>query len=267
MVNDVLGGEAITLTYCTLCGSGIAYSAVVNGEPTTFGSTGLLYHGNKLMYDRATGSVWQQFTGEAVIGTMSVRGARLSFFPALLTTWDEWVAGHADTTVLSNDTGVYSTGRYSPEWDPLSINYRFLTGIEPNYPIWDRDDTLRPRDLVLGVTIGGTHRAYPIANVQQERVINDELGGTPVVVLASATSQAARAYERGGHVFAASRDEGSAKGLPSELLDSEGRPWRVTKESLVSVADTAERLERLPSHVAYWLGWHAFHPDTEVYGR
>jgi hypothetical protein len=77
------------------------YSAIIDDEPTTFGTTGFLYRSNKLMYDRLTRSVWNQFTGVPVIGPLAEDGARLSFFPVLLTTWQEWVEEHPDTTVLS----------------------------------------------------------------------------------------------------------------------------------------------------------------------
>ena len=71
------------------------YSGIVNGEATTFGTSGLLYRSNKVMYDRATNSLWNQFIGEPVIGPLADSGIRQPFFPSVVTTWDEWQIGRA----------------------------------------------------------------------------------------------------------------------------------------------------------------------------
>ena len=63
------------------------YSARIDGETTTFGTSGLLYRSNKVMYDRATNTLWHQFTGEPIIGPLADSGIRLPFYPVLLTTW------------------------------------------------------------------------------------------------------------------------------------------------------------------------------------
>ena len=77
------------------------YSGVVNGQTTTFGTSGLLYRSNKVMYDRATRSLWNQFSGEPIIGTLADSGIQLPFFPSVVSTWGEWQEEHPDTTVLS----------------------------------------------------------------------------------------------------------------------------------------------------------------------
>ncbi|HIA15924.1 MAG TPA: DUF3179 domain-containing protein [Dehalococcoidia bacterium] len=40
----------------------MVYSAKIEGEPTTFGTSELLYRSNKLMYDRATNTHWGSLT-------------------------------------------------------------------------------------------------------------------------------------------------------------------------------------------------------------
>ena len=94
------------------------YSAKINGEPTTFGTSGLLYQSNKLTYDRATQSLWSSLLGELVIGPLADSGIKLPFFPVVLTTWEEWLAEHPTTSVLSNDTGVYPARFYTPGKQP-----------------------------------------------------------------------------------------------------------------------------------------------------
>ena len=100
--------------------------------------------------------------------------------------------------------------------------------------------------------------------LQVERVVNDTLGETNVVVLGSEISQAAKAYERGDQEF--SRVEGDAStGVPMKLVDKNGHVWDVTEEALVNASDSSLTLPRIPTHSSFWFGWYAFYPDTELY--
>src|SRR5262249_22543445 len=107
MVNDVVGGVPVSLAYCTLCGAGILFDGRVAGraEPFNFGSSGLLYRSNKLMYDRQTDSLWNQFTGRPVMGRLTGSRIELKVLPVVLTSWSQWRAHHKDTLVLSLETG------------------------------------------------------------------------------------------------------------------------------------------------------------------
>ena len=264
MANDVLGGEPISLAYCTLCGAGIAYHGEFDGMETTFGTSGFLYRSNKIMYDRETFSLWNQETGQPVIGELADSGIQLNFFPTLLTTWGEWTDEHPDTTVLALDTGVSQPGRYFPEDNPNATYYEYFNTPGTMFPVWIRDDSLEAKDVVLGVNVGEAQKAYPVSVLQVERVVNDTLGETNVVVLGSEISQAAKAYERGDQEF--SRVEGDAStGVPMKLVDKNGHVWDVTEEALVNVSDASQTLPRIPTHSSFWFGWYAFYPETELY--
>ena len=264
MANDVLGGEPISLAYCTLCGAGIAYHGEFDGMETTFGTSGFLYRSNKIMYDRETFSLWNQETGQPVIGELADSGIQLNFFPTLLTTWGEWTDEHPDTTVLALDTGVSQPGRYFPEDNPNATYYEYFNTPGTMFPVWIRDDSLEAKDVVLGVNVGEAQKAYPVSVLQVERVVNDTLGETNVVVLGSEISQAAKAYERGDQEF--SRTEGDAStGVPMKLVDKNGHVWDVTEEALVNASDASQTLPRIPTHSSFWFGWYAFYPETELY--
>ena len=264
MANDVLGDEPISLAYCTLCGAGIAYHGKFDGMETTFGTSGFLYRSNKIMYDRETLSLWNQETGQPVIGELADSGIQLNFFPTLLTTWGEWTDEHPDTTVLALDTGVSQPGRYFPEDNPNATYYEYFNTPGTMFPVWIRDDSLEAKDVVLGVKIGEAQKAYPVSVLQVERVVNDTLGETNVVVLGSEISQAAKAYERGDQEF--SRVEGdTSTGVPMKLVDQSGHVWDVTEEALVNASDSSLTLPRIPTHSSFWFGWYAFYPDTELY--
>jgi hypothetical protein len=81
--------------------------AEFDNQVVTFGTSGLLYRSNKLMYDRITLTLWRQFTGEPAVGRLVGTGAKLDVFPVVVTTWEEWKALHPDTTLrrLTSTTG------------------------------------------------------------------------------------------------------------------------------------------------------------------
>ena len=103
IVNDRLQDEAVAITFCPLCGTGMAFQARVDGQAKLFGVSGLLYKSDVLLYDRETESLWSQISRQAVSGPM--KGQRLAMVPTSHTTWADWRERHPDTQVLSLDTG------------------------------------------------------------------------------------------------------------------------------------------------------------------
>ena len=242
------------------------YSAKLNGERVTFGTSGLLYQSNKLMYDRKTDTLWRQFTGEPVVGSLADSGIRLSIFPVVVTRWQEWVAAHPDTTVLDSETGVYAAESYAPESHPGSIYFGYRNRPDTMFPVWRRSDLLDTKSVVLGLRVEGQAKAYPLDKLADSVVVNDRLGGAPLVIVTDPETGAARAYQRGDHVFEADAAEAGDKG-PRLLLDQGNNKWEVTEEALLNVDDPSLRLERLPSHMAFWFGWYASFPLTGVFGE
>ncbi len=242
------------------------YSARINGEPTTFGTSGMLYRSNKVMYDRLTNSLWNQLTSEPVIGPLWDSGIKLDFFPVMLTTWEEWVELHPDTTVLKQDTGIYEADFYAPEDNPGAIYYSYFNAPDTMFPVPDRSDRLETKDVVLGVQLNGSYKAYPSALLRERRVVNDAVGGGEIVVLGSAGSQGARAYYRDDKSFRLlPGEDGGGSGIPTVIADADGGTWRVTEDFLVNTAEESDTLARIPTHMSFWFGWFQFHPDTELY--
>jgi len=240
------------------------YSGIVNGEATTFGTSGLLYRSNKVMYDRATRSLWNQFIGEPVIGPLADSGIRQPFFPSVVTTWAEWLAEHPDTTVVDRNTGVYPPDFYVPENDPRAIYYDYFTSDEVMFPVWNRDVTFDPKEVVVGLSVGDRARAYRVADLQRVRLVNDTLGGVNVVVVASPESRAGRIYERGDTAFSLPpADDPDVP--PSVLVDETGAAWQVTETGLVNQSDSSRILPRIPSLTSFWFGWFQYHPETAIY--
>ena len=232
------------------------YSATINGEPTEFGTSGLLYRSNKLMYDRATETLWRQFRGDPVVGPLAGSGVQLKILPSVLTTWAAWQSQHPDTTVISNETGRYPPESYRPESDRRSIYYSYRAAANPMFPTPEINETLPAKAQVFGLTIGHAARAYPQTALPPAAVLNDTLGSRPVAIITDANG-APRAYHRGALEF-------HPAGWP-HLQDNHGQQWRITENALLNAANPSRQLPRLPARTAYWFGWQAFYPHTDIY--
>ena len=232
------------------------YSTEINGETTEFGTSGMLYRSNKLMYDRATETLWNQFTGVPVVGPLAGSGIRLKVLPNVLTTWGEWVEEHPDTTVISNNTGVYPADLYRPEWDMGSIYFSYRASPGTMFPVAGIDESLPIKEQVFGLAFGDAARAYARPALMQAGVLNDNVGNQDVVIVA-VQGAGIRAFDRQGMQFEAAPD-----GL---LSDESGQVWRVGEDALVNFDDPGISLPRLPSRDAYWFGWQSFYPHTELW--
>ena len=224
----------------------------------------MLYRSNKLMYDRQTNTLWHQFLGEPAVGPLADSGIVLEVLPVLVTTWAEWLAEHPDTTVLALETGVYPPSSYASETDRRSIYFYYRRDPETMFPVFQRSDLLTTKSQVLGLKVDGHTRAYPLDLLLEEPVINDSLGGQNLVVVTSPMGGGARAYQRDDNEFSLAQGRDTGEGLPI-LADQEGQLWQVREDALAKVNNPEQLLPRLPAHMAYWFGWYAFYPGTEIY--
>ena len=269
-------GRPVMLAYCTLCGAGVLYDARIadvtyrnlDGElvqlgetALEFGSTGLLMRSNKLMYDRATDTVWNAITGTPAFGPLAASDIALDLLPVVVTDWASWLERHPDTSVLSMDTGFlrnYSNGAaYSDYFNSADLMF----------PSWQQDtDLLENKDMVFALRLQGQAKAYPLETIIPERVINDRLGQTDLVIVADASPErdffepggaAVRAYESAGRQFQAGADQ-------STLRSADGMVWHIREQALI--AQDGAQLARIGGHLAFWFGWFGFYPDTLLYG-
>lgn len=104
IVNDVVAGVPVAMTYCPLCNSAVAFDRRVAGRTLDFGTSGALYQSAMVMYDRQTESLWTHVDGRAVIGTLA--GAHLDQISVATVAWRDARHAHPDGRVLTRDTGV-----------------------------------------------------------------------------------------------------------------------------------------------------------------
>lgn len=255
MALDRLGGVDLTVVYCTLCGTVIPYESVVGGTKRTFGTSGLLYRSNKLMFDEETMSLWSTLEGGPVIGPLAGSSLRLKARPVVTTTWGEWRRQHPQTSVLSLETGYqrdYSEGAAYRDYfatDRLMFEVPFA------------DRRLNNKDEVLGFLLprAGIERravAVSVRFLARQRVWSTTIDGESFVILTS-SSGANRVYDAGSHQFVSWDRE-------THVIDANGRRWRATEEALIDET-SGTRLPRRTAFRAFWFGWHAQFPDTLLF--
>ena len=267
IANDVLGGTPISVTFCPLCNSAIVFDRRLDGAVLDFGTTGRLRRSDLVMYDRQTETWWQQLTGAGIIGEHA--GRELVRLPAAVVAWNDFHTGYPDATVLSRETGhtrPYGSNPYSG-YDSATRPFLFRGTPDPRLPAMER---------VLHVTAGGAERIYPFGAFADEPVINDEVGGEPVVVMSrsgtlsvldrnriadSRRIPSAAAYSRRieGRVLEFELREG-------RIADSTtGSTWNLFGEA-VAGALAGSRLTPLSRGDHFAFAWLAFHPDADIYG-
>lgn len=236
----------------------------ISNNPVEFGTSGLLYRSNKLMYDRTTHTLWRQFTGEPVAGRLAESGIRLKTIPLTLTTWAEWLETHPDTTVLDVHTRSYPPDTYYSEDDPNSIYYRYFGSPSTLFPVWLESNALPLKEQVLGVLAGSVPKAYRLEDLRRAMVVNDEVASVEIVLVAPPQGRGAQAYLRRGVTFTG---VATLEGVERRLWDAEGRAWRVTDEALVLEADPTMMLPRIPGYVSFWFAWYSNYPNTLLQGE
>ena len=245
MFNETIGGVPVALAYCTLCGAGILFETEVEGrdEPFVFGSSGFLYRSNKLMFDRETDSLWNQFTGEPVAGPLVDSGIKLKIRPVAITDWASLKEANPKTRVLSLETG------HRRNYGSGVVYQDYFSSPDLMFPAIVRDDgQLAGKDYVFGIRDVAAAKAWPVSAFENEKVINDSVGGREIVLVGEAESRTVRAYERAGNVFEKSDDPGH--------LSLAGEDWEIGEAFLTGPDGT--KLARVPGHISYWFAWDSY---------
>lgn len=180
IVNDQIGDQPLTVTYCPLCKTGIVFDPVVNGEVFEFGVSGKLWQSNLLMYNRTDNpdneSLWSQVLGEAVVGPLA--GTKLNILPSTITTLDKWENSHPDTQVLARPEDSrrnYNRDPYAGYYDSSRVRF----GAEFD------DDRLDPKRLVYGIESGDQFKAYPADKISTGTT-TDTINGQTIAIEALA---------------------------------------------------------------------------------
>ena len=284
IVNDEVGGRPVTVTYCPLCNTGIAFDRTVGGRVFDFGTTGNLRNSNLIMWDRQTQSWWQQTTGDAIVGELT--GTMLSLIPVQILPWAAFRDAFPEGLLLTRDTGfdfVYDSPPYGG-YDVLATQKAIIATFG--------ERGLQPRDRVVSLIVDGNSVAYPFSLLQEHPVINDTVAGRVIVIffvgrtLSPFPEQVdpAASGEFDSLTVPAKRDALSFKTVGStavfpptvngmsltfearegEIVDREtGSKWDILGRAVAGRLEGAS-LAPVVHGNDFWFSWVAFHPDTEV---
>jgi hypothetical protein len=269
IVNDTVGGIPVTVTYCPLCNSAVAYDRRIDGDVFDFGTSGLLWNSALVMYDRQTETLWSHFTGQGIVGELT--GTELETFPVATVPWGIWRDANPDGLVLSRDTGFsrdYGRNPYPGYDDVNSTPFLFEGEVDGRYTAMTR---------IVGVERDGDALGIPLVALQDQRVVGSTLGDTDVVVFwtpgtASAldSSDVAGGDDVGATgVFLPVVDGQALTFTPNEtgfVDDQTGSTWNILGQSVAGALD-GSRLDALPHVDTFWFAWSTFRPDTVVLER
>ena len=267
IANDEVGGVPVSVTFCPLCNSAVAFDRRVGGAVLDFGVSGNLRNSDLVMWDRQTESWWQQLTGEGIVGAYA--GYRLDFVPAQIVSWGDFKAAFPGSEVLSRDTGHNREYGRNPYYGYDRVDQSpFLFKGEP-------DGRLLPMERVAALTLDGQPVAFPFMALEREKVVNYSLDGRDIVVLFQPGTASALDQTR----IVESKDVGSTGVFDAELdgekltfrlgadgfTDNEtGSVWNVLGQA-VSGPLAGRALTPVVHGNHFWFAWAAFAPETLVY--
>ncbi|MEM9608442.1 MAG: DUF3179 domain-containing (seleno)protein [Actinomycetota bacterium] len=236
IVNIVVDGRPVLISYCPLCGSGVVFDRTVDGEVLSFGNTSALYENDMVMFDRQTSSYWWQVAGRAIVGERT--GQELEVLPSSTVTWEAFRTAHPDALVLSEEVG--RRGRY--DRDPFTGYADRLDAGNVPFPTSEEafaDGRLPPGALTIAVELDDRIVAVPVE------------GGAAIVELGS---DAHVVIGADGSAVAVRSPDGPPRLSGDRALTQSGAP----------IAPTGRPLEVLPSISSLWFAVVASQPDVEL---
>ncbi len=272
IVNDRIGGQAVSVTFCPLTGTGLAFNAEDENGQFELGVSGLLYNNNLIMYDRRDNStLYPQLLFTGIEGPRL--GERLEQIPVTETTWATWKTLYPDTQVVAG--GTYSTSRYvrypyvsSRLGDYRTSNSYLLFSLDPalgnNSNVFST--IYEVKDRVLGVRINERSKAYHFNSMGEQIVINDLVGGEEIVVLRDRAADLTLSYSRvvDGRTLGF-EIETEIDGPFFGLRDVEtGTLWDISGRAFEGEL-AGQQLRQIPAYSSMWFAWVSFWQDTEVW--
>lgn len=266
IVNDTIGGIPVTVTFCPLCNTAIAFDRRLDGTVYDFGVSGNLRYSDLIMYDRQTESWWQQITGRAIVGELT--GQKLTAIPASIASFGDFRSTHPDAPVLSRETGYpdyhwrYGNNPYSGYDDISRSPFLFFEEVDGRLPAMER---------VVTVSLNGEDAAYPFNVLAEQKVVEDTVGGEPIVVFhqPGAVSPFSATDIGAAGVFAPTLDGKTLKfsvNDKGEIRDTETQSkWNVLGRAVAGPL-AGKQLQSIINGNHFWFAWAVFKPETRVFG-
>lgn len=250
IVNDEYNGTSVTVTYCPLTATGIAW---IPRKGSEFGTSGRIFRNNLVAYDRKTESLWVQMRLRSVNGPRI--GDNIEPLNIIETTWETWKKMYPNSDVLTTNTGYSRNYQSYTYGEDYAENHNITL-----FPTMYRKDTrLKAKTRVHGIIAddkpeeNSTVRVYEIGKFGDDiEVYHDTLADKKYVIIGSSSLDFTIAYKstlRNGTKlsFSPVQDE-----LPIVMEDQEGNKWDVFGKAIEGPR-TGQRLRTAKSYSGYWF--------------
>lgn len=262
------------------------WTRTVNGRVLNFYLAGI-NNQNFLMRDKETGTWWQQITGKAIYGPL--KGTSLDLVSSDELTFGEWKSEVSGARVLAPVPKYIK--KYDSNWEPEVAKLPVVI----SFP----GTELKSRDVVVGLEIDGTSRAYPWDALLKQSPVVDRVHGTPLLLAVGPDGKSFRAFVsridgKDAEFFLKGEDESdatkaatsstqpnstnpaSSSTSPTKKTDS-SKPWILLDTTTasewnfqgcaISGAAQGKCLDRVSALKDYWFDWRNYHPETTIYKR
>jgi len=267
IVNDTVGEIPVIVTFCPLCNSALVFDRRLNGEVYDFGTSGWLRHSDLVMWDRNTESLWQQFTGEGIVGELA--GEQLVFMPSSIISFADYKEAFPEGIVLSQNTGFgrpYGQNPY-PGYDSIGQDPFAFSGVP--------DRRIAAMERVVTVSLEDVDAAYPLLTLVDAGIISDTLGGQDLVIFhvgGTASALDSPLIAMGADVGATGVFDPNLNGQKLTFVkeddlivdEQSGSVWNIVGRA-VDGPLSGEQLTPIVHGDHFWFSWAAFKPDTVIY--
>lgn len=252
IVNDIINGVPIAVTYCTLCHTGLVWNRMLDGRLLHFRLAGI-NNGNALLRDEETSSIWQQSTGEAIYGPL--KGKQLELVRSNELSFGLWKQEQPHGQVLQPNS------LYAAEYDPKDWEKH----VEKTRTVVNTTKSgIGPHQLMWGITTAGESKAYPVQAILATKLIQDHVGKVPILLLVGPDGTSIRTFET--RFEAGNTDLTFATGPHDGTMTDTGTgsTWNF-QGCAVEGSLSGRCLKEINAHKDYWFDWMNHHPDSTVF--
>ncbi|HEU5164756.1 MAG TPA: DUF3179 domain-containing (seleno)protein [Chitinophagaceae bacterium] len=237
-IQDTVGGKPIMVTYCTVCRTGRVFEPIVNGKQEKFRLVGM-DHFNAMLEDATTKSWWRQVTGEAITGDL--KGQQLPEVYSTQTSLADWLQLNPNSLIMQADTNFIKS---------YDSTFKFESGASKSKLTGTDSLSWKDKSWVIGVKAGKESKAYDWNQLKKEKLIQDKIGATPVLIVLSGNDKSFFAFQR--------PNANSAFSLSGDTLLFDNHKYRIDGKGI----DTSFSLKPLPASQEFWHSWRTFNPGT-----
>ena len=237
-IQDTVGGKPIMVTYCTVCRTGRVFEPIVNGKKEKFRLVGM-DHFNAMLEDATTKSWWRQVTGEAITGKL--KGQQLPEVYSIQTSLAAWLQLNPNSLIMQADETFIKT---------YDSTFKFESGASKSKLTGTDSLSWKDKSWVIGVKAGKESKAYDWNQLKKEKLIQDKIGATPVLIVLSKNNKSFFAFQR--------PTDNSAFTLSGDTLLFDNHKYRIDGKGI----DTSFSLKPLPASQEFWHSWQTFNPGT-----